>query len=73
MKESSKESKERKAVVVAEEKNVKEKTTTTSRAGVPPRVREKPLSEVTQDDLDHFIDVFNEAMIRMSAAIPGEP
>ena len=70
MKERSKESKERKAAAVAEEKTLKEKAAAASCAGVPPRVREKPLSEVTQDDLNHFIDVFNEAMIRMSAAIP---
>ena len=68
MKERSKESKERKAVVVAEEKNEKEKATTTSRAG---RTHEEcPLNVVTQEDIESFIDIFNETMIRTSAVIP---
>ena len=68
MKERSKESKERKAVVVVEEKKKKE-TTTTSRAGRAHDV-ESPLAEVTQCDVERFIDYFNEAMIRTSAVIP---
>ena len=68
MKERSKESKERKVVVVAEEKNEKEKATTTSRAG---RTHEEcPLNVVTQEDIESFIDIFNETMIRTSAIIP---
>lgn len=68
MKERSKERKERKVVVVAEEKNEKEKATTTSRAG---RAHEEcPLNVVTQEDIERFIDIFNETMIRTSAVIP---
>ena len=68
MKERSKESKERKVVVVAEEKNEKEKTATTSRAG---RAHEEcPLNVVTQEDIERFIDIFNETMIRTNAVIP---
>ncbi len=68
MKERSKESKERKAVVVAEEKNEKEKATTTSRAG---RAHEEcPLNVVTEEDIERFIDIFNETMIRTNAVIP---
>ena len=68
MKERSKESKERKVVVVAEEKNEKEKTATTSRAG---RAHEEcPLKVVTAEDIEHFVDIFNETMIRTNAVIP---
>ena len=68
MKERSKESKERKVVVVAEEKNEKEKATTTSRAG---RAHEEcPLNVVTQEDIDRFVDIFNETMIHTRAVIP---
>ena len=69
MKERSKESKERKVVVVVvEEKKEKEKATTTSRAG---RAHEEcPLNVVTEEDIDRFVDIFNEAMIRTNAVIP---
>ena len=70
MKERSKESKERKAAAAAEEKKEKEKAAAASCAGVPPHANEKPLSEVTQSDIDRIIDIFNETMIRTSAAIP---
>ena len=66
MKERSKESKERKAAAVAEKE--KKKTTTTSHAGTP--AREVPLTEVTQEDLDRFVNIFNEEMVRTSAVIP---
>ena len=67
MKERSKERKERKVVVVAEEKNEKEKATTTSRAG---RAHEEcPLNVVTQEDIERFIDIINETMIRTSAVV----
>ena len=70
MKERSKESKERKAAAAAEEKKEKEKAAAASCAGVPPRASDRPLSEVTQADIDRIIDIFNEAMIRTSAIIP---
>lgn len=71
MKERSKESKDRKAAAVAEEKSLKEKAAAASRAGVPPRTKGEPLTEVVQDDIERFIDVFNETMARTNAVIPS--
>ena len=70
MKESSKESKERKAAAAAEEKTLKEKAAAASCAGVPPRTSVDSLSDITQADIDRFVDIFNETMIRTSAIIP---
>ena len=70
MKESSKESKERKAAAVAEEKTLKEKAAAASRAGTPPRAKDEPLTKVTQEHLERFVDIFNEEIIRTNAVIP---
>lgn len=70
MKESNKESKERKAAAVAEEKMNKEKAAATSCAGTPPRTGGIPLTAVTQNDVNRFVDIFNEEMIRTCAVIP---
>ena len=67
MKESNKESRERKVDVVAE-KEEKKKTTTTSRTDA--HAREVPLKEVTREDIERFVNVFNEEMVRMNAVIP---
>ncbi len=60
MKESSKESKERKAAAAAEEKTLKEKAAAASCAGTPPRAKDEPLTNVTLEDLNRFVHIFNE-------------
>ena len=55
---------------MAEEKTSKEKAAAASCAGTPPRTKDEPLTVVTKEDLDRFVDIFNEEMIRTSAVIP---
>ena len=67
MKESSKESKERKKVVVVEPLT----TTTCASAGAREYPTQQPLEVVTEADLQYFVEVFNGEMCRMQAVIPA--
>jgi len=68
MKESSKESKERKKVVVVEALTA---TTTCAGAGAREYPTQQPLEVVTEADLQYFVEIFNGEMCRMQAAIPA--